>query len=226
MKALLWKDFRFNGTVVIVGLALLFGPLIAAVAIKLVEQLRYGEPIYWFDVLAKVGAVTLGVSLITLSFLGGNAFAGERADRSAEFMAYLPPTRRRKLASKVVFSLGGGIIVVTFALLISYVLAPVLGDAEPGVVRFRSDTTSAMLPTAALLFAAAWCASSFLSSPTYAVGIGCAVPWLLFLVLALIFYWGEIAESGLGFWYRTIACSLAVPAFVAGCTVYLRRIEP
>jgi len=226
MKALLWKDFRFNRMVVIVGLIFLLGPLIAAVAIKLVEQLRYGEPIYWFDVMAKVGAVTLGVSLITLSFLGGNAFAGERADRSAEFMAYLPPTRWRKLASKVVFAAGGSITVVVVTLLISYGLASALGEPTSDVVRFRSDIAFAMLPTAALLFAAAWCASSFLSSPTYAAGIGFAAPWLLFLALAMYAYCTEIEGFEIGFWYNAIAYSLALLAFVAGCGIYLKRIEP
>ena len=226
MNALLWKDYRVNRTVVILGLALLFGPLVAAVAIKLVEQMRYGEPIYWFDVMAKVGAVTLGLSLLTLAFLGGNAFAGERADRSAEFMAYLPPTRARKLASKVIFALGSAVVVVGVTLLIGYCLAPALGDPSEDMVQFRRVTSSVMLPTAAFIFGAAWCASSFLSSPTYAVGIGFALPWLLFLALALVEYWVEIEDFDFGLWYIMIAVLLAMLAFLAGCGIYLKRVEP
>ena len=44
---------------------------------------------------------SLALSQLTVALLGGNAIAGEAADCSAEFIAYLPLSRPRLLAGKL-----------------------------------------------------------------------------------------------------------------------------
>ncbi len=226
MKELLWKDYRVNRVVLIVGLVLMLGPPVVGVAGNLIIKARYQTTINWFEVIVQTGTVAMLCSLITMALLGGNAFAGERADRSAEFMAYLPPTRERKLASKVTLALVTAIVILNVILLISYALAPAVGEPTVHTVRMRNEIMSTFLPVAALMFAASWCASSFLSSPTYAVGIGFVTPWLLFLILVLIAHCVGIEDFGFGFWFARTAILLALLAFFGGCGIYLKRIEP
>ena len=49
----------------------------------------------WGDMLVAYGSVALYMTFIVTALLGGHAIACERADRSAHFLAYLPPTKRR-----------------------------------------------------------------------------------------------------------------------------------
>lgn len=226
MNELLWKDYRVNRVVLIVGLVLLLGPPVVGVAGNLYIQARHQTTINWFDVIVQTGVVAMICSLITMALLGGNAFAGERADRSAEFMAYLPPTRKRKLASKVMLALASAVFVLGVVLLICYTLAPAVGEPTVHTVRMRNEIMSTFLPVAALMLAASWCASSFLSSPTYAVGIGFVTPWLVFLILALLEYCVGIEDFDIGLWFARIAILLALLAFFGGCGIYLKRIEP
>lgn len=226
MNAVLWKDYRVNRVVLIVGLVLLLGPPIVGVAGNLIIQARHQTTINWFDVIVQTGTIAMICSLITMTLLGGNAFAGERADRSAEFMAYLPPTRKRKLASKVMLALGSAVIILGAILLICYALAPAVGEPTVHSTRMRNDIMSTFLPVAALMLAVSWCGSSFLSSPTYAVGIGFVTPWLLFLILALLEYCVGIEDFSIGLWFSRIAILWTLLAFFAGCGIYLRRVEP
>lgn len=226
MNELLWKDYRVNRMVLIVGIVLLFGPLFAVGVVNLYAQVRYADQIYWFDKIVSTGLATLAFAFVTLAMLGGNAFAGERADRSAEFMAYLPPTRRQKLLSKSILALVSVAVVLGVILLICYGLASIVGAPSTHSERLRGEVVYAMIPAVLLTFGAAWCGSSVLSSATFAVGIGFAAPWLLYAILATLKYGVQIPNFGVAFWFALTASVLAVMAFVTGCILYLRRVEP
>lgn len=226
MNALLWKDYRVNRIVVIVAMVILFGPLIVATAVNGILGVRYHAMVNWFEVVTQTACVTLAFSLVTVALVGANAFAGERADRSAEFMAYLPPTRKQKLSSKLIFVACLMTFIVLALLLMFYAVAPVVGEETAHTTRLRHDFTYAMWPTAVLIFGAAWCASSVLSSPTFAAGVGFFAPWLLFALLSLVFYGFDLKEASMQPWWLWTAAPLGVLSFAAGCVYYLRRIEP
>jgi len=226
MNELFWKDYRVNRLILIIGVVLLLGPVIVGVIGNAVAQVRHDAYVQWFEVVVQAGTVSLCFSLITMLLLGGNAFAGERADRSAEFMAYLPPTRRAKLASKVLLAVPSVTIILLTLLMLCYVIAPMCAEPTENMARMRGEMVSGLLPTALLMFAAAWCASSAMSSTTYAVGIGFAAPWLLYCVLAILHYWVKIESLDVGVWYIRIAIVLTVLGFAGGCILYLRRVEP
>ena len=100
MRALLWKDFRVNRPILIIGVVLWLVPyvflLANEVASKGVLSSRYSRVVYH-------GAQSSIVwSILIVALLGGNVIARERVTRSAAFIAYLPPSRLAVLISKAI----------------------------------------------------------------------------------------------------------------------------
>ncbi len=230
MRALLWKDYRVNRLVLLAGLVLLVAPPAAVAVINGYGAMRYGEPVWPWMAALQVGAIlSLVVSFITVAMLGGTAFACERADRSAEFLAYLPPTRGQIVASKM--ALAGGSVAAIWAvdLLLIYVVAPLCGEVHPQVAEELRDLRERLLPavagTSVCLFGAAWFGSSFLPSHGVATGLAFGAPVLLFGVLqaiAFAFNANDLAES----WFTAVGCATGVAGFAAGIGLYLRRVGP
>ena len=55
--------------------------------------------------------LSTAASILTLTLLGGYAIACERADRSAEFLAYQPIPRSKILASKLVWPIAAAVVI-------------------------------------------------------------------------------------------------------------------
>ena len=240
MKWLLWREYRLNRLIVIAGAVLMLVPyafaLIALVALSWAsEPPAIGAPSPSPAVLVFGGAAfySIALSVLTLTFLGGNAIAGERADRSAEYLAYLPLSRLRRLAAKLVLALGTAVSIWGFnvlVLLILYLGILLSGAPEPLSVRPDEVLVPAGLfaLTGLAMFSVAWLVSSLQSSPTFAVCSGLIAPWLLVsgLVGAAFIYdplsFGLIVEVG----YAVTCPVLAVVCFSIGTWYYLRRVEP
>ena len=102
MKWLIWKDYRLNRLIFITALAFLVGPhLLAAILIWYGAEPPNARGLFF------AGSTLYSLAFLQLAFalLGGNSIAGERMDRSAEFLAYLPVSRGRILASKLLVAL-------------------------------------------------------------------------------------------------------------------------
>ena len=93
MNWLLWREYRRNRWILAAGAAGVVLPYIIAVMFDVNRSSGF------------IGAFFLSCvfSQMTVALLGGNAVAGERADRSAEFIAYLPLRRSSTFASKHAF---------------------------------------------------------------------------------------------------------------------------
>ncbi|MBN2561194.1 MAG: ABC transporter permease [Phycisphaerae bacterium] len=231
MRALLWKDCRVNLFVLVFGAAMLLLPFLAGLTHGIYGQWRYGAAPWWqYDVWMVLSLASLGCSLFTMALLGGNAVASERADRSAEFLAYLPPSRRAIIASKVILAVGACLLVWIINLAIIYGLGPLLPDAEGEASRLPGDRFTDAVPylasTAVILFGVAWFCSSFLASPAIATGIGIFAPVLVAGALQAIEYFFHPAFFEFGRWYNTACVVLGILGFAAGTGYYLRRIEP
>ena len=74
MNELLWKDYRVNRMVLIVGIVLLFGPLFAVGVVNLYAQMRYADQIYWFDKIVSTGLATLAFAFVTFVRVFGTGF--------------------------------------------------------------------------------------------------------------------------------------------------------
>ena len=228
MKALLWKDCRVNQLVLIVGLLLAVAPFLIAVPVNFYSERLHGAlPRPWPEQLVSTALFSLSFSLLTIVMLGGNAVAGERADRSAEFLAYLPPSRRAIITSKAVLAIGVGLVIWIANLAVIYGLAPVTGrlsqEVALNLAAMRNESILFLAVTSVVLFGGAWLASSFVASPAVATGLGFVPP---FVTGCLLMYFLGPEHPDIGSWYRIIALTLGVVFFVAGVAYYLRRVEP
>lgn len=230
MKALLWKDYRINRTVLIAAFVLLIAPLAAVVAVNGYSNARYATTLWpWPTALQAAATLSMALSMITAALLGGSAFASERADRSAEFLAYLPPTRAQILTSKATLILSSLIVIWTLNLILIYAVAPHTGVIHPELAETLRDARERLLypllATTACMFGVAWFGSAILSSQGIAAGLSFGAPPLLVGILQAIAFITEAPDLTAA-WLPTTFLLVGVAGFVGGTIVYLRRIEP
>lgn len=228
MNWLLWKEFRQNLPVVIAGVIFLLTPHLLALYAACWDL--YHGYFLWerccrYVLVSSFYSIVL--SQLVVAAIGGNAFAGERIDRSAEFLASLPISRRRILATKLLFAF---IVVGTIWLSNGMVL---MSLSHPGMwISPDQQDIPRILAEAALVgsvfFSVAWMFSSFLNSPTYAALAGILTPaiyWTGILFCAFMFQLNYLHLHGLDI-IRWLCLATAPISFVLGVCFYLRRVEP
>ncbi len=228
MTWLLWKDYRHNRLIVFAGLFFLLVPHLIAPCIVFYTAVHdLPHALTWRQAFAGSSLYSLMLSQLTIALIGGNAIAGERVDRSAEFLASLPVTRRRIIASKLLLA---GAIVATVWLLNAPIFMWVIGGVQlpPEMSGVLIQLLSNIAITGTVLFCVAWCLSSFIASPTFAVCGGFAIPFLVMVTLSFgAHLLGMPAvERNMEFWYPSICLTLAPLCFAVGTWHYLRRVEP
>jgi ABC-type transport system involved in multi-copper enzyme maturation permease subunit len=233
MTWLLWKDYRHNRMIVLTGLLVLLLPYVGSLCLI---PFRPDIPKASFEKTCQVILVSLAsaslfslvMSQVTVALIGGNAIAGERIDRSAEFLRSLPITRRKILASKLLFALI--IVAVIWSnVLLGLCLSNTLYNSRefPDMLHFARFLANVAV-TGLLFFCVAWFFSSFLASPTFAVFGGLITPLLIPSGILLVAYQFELPLNETLFqnWNWGIGVSLALAFFAAGTCYYLRRVEP
>ncbi|NLE57205.1 MAG: hypothetical protein GX616_02510 [Planctomycetes bacterium] len=223
MRTLLWKDYHQNRKVLAAIAIFILLPYLIHVTAGLLLRSSSTQvslaSLFW---LASTTAFYM--SVVAASFVAGNAIAGERADRSAEFAAYLPISRRHAVASKIIVAIGGCL----FFLIVNYGVHQLAGLAQGfGSFDPLSESLWLSLTTAVLMFGVPWLFSSLSSSSVIAAASG---------VVAFLLVMG-ICSSGLDSSRRATAdawamvymvtCLIAgIGGFVIGIVYYLRRVEP
>lgn len=225
MKALLWKDFRLNTVVLVVAAGLLLGPYFATILSEIHETWpAWPDQIGWARQLYQASFWSLQFSGLTLALLGGNSIACERLDRSAEFLAALPPSRALILASKLSVVLLTLLVIWGVDLLFGDVIAPLLSSK---VLNIWDLPSRWYLLSGALVFGAAWLGSSFMESPTFATTMGIAIPLLLAALLAVVRLFTDWPDQkDFAYYFNLISCLLGIVCFAAGSWYYLQRVEP
>ncbi|NLE37576.1 MAG: ABC transporter permease subunit [Pirellulaceae bacterium] len=238
MNWLIWKEYRLNRLILGAGLFLLLLPH----AIALVNGLRHlGNWSHYFE---QSMMFSFYVTHVILALLGGNSIAGERGDRSAEFLATLPLSRRRNLASKLVLGplavaviWGVNLLIFLFVSGASPGLTEILREfaARPDLL-FRRELLlffGCVGGTGLAFFCVGWSASSFLNSSVYASAIALMTPLTVIMGIQGVIWWTETRFYGrweepatVACWYASICITLSVAAFIAGTWYYLRRVEP
>ncbi len=225
MKTLLWKDFRQNARILIAVVVLLLLPYVAAVLLTVVSLLTatddggtipYGG---WSEVLHNASRISLGLWVVTCAFIAGNAVAGERADRSAEFVACLPVTRRSAVASKAILAIGACLL---FAL--AHLTVFLATD-----LRFRDWSGEAFVIiglTGWFIFGVSWLFSALLNSPSIAAASGLGGAMVFGGVMALAV---NATDAALGVvvsvfpMFIFLSIFIGGACFVGGVARYLRR---
>lgn len=230
MRALIWKEFRLCWPILLVGCVLLAFPYLFVLLNGARPTLGYWHRISNGGFFSSVSTIVL-----TLILLGGNAIAGERNDRSAEFLAYLPVSRAMNLVSKLVWP----VIAVLFAIAVNAAMAwvavvvghPPVGMIVDANVRAGGTLIVWVAILGGLCFSVAWLGSALLRSPTFAVAGGLLAPAVIFFATMLIAKFvpppqvrhpDQVVWSILAIVVPLIACT----CFFAGCRIYLRRVEP
>ena len=230
IRALLWKEYRVNRVVLMYAGAALFGPYVLLVLRNLYAAWTDGLPAWWPKIWWMVATLSLILSLFTAAMLGGNSVAGERADRSAEFMATLPPSRGNRITAKAVFTVGILLFIWAVNLIALYVIARHAPEQPFQGSEFSDDNAGQMVAvlavSTAIAFGASWFVSCVASSHALAgaAGIGAPVLVACFIMAAQhLLNFGEDAFTAI---YITSCASLGVIGFVGGITYYVRRVEP
>lgn len=228
MKSLLWKDYRLNRLLLIFGFVVCVGPWIIAIARNLLIEWRGGEawwaPGFWVNVYG----ISIWLSLFTFAMLGGNAIAAERADRSAEFLGYLPVSRGAVLASKSIIALGPTLLVWAVNLAALFIVAPAITDVPAADIVAKSDGRESLGVFAGLtvlLLGSGWFWSTVLTSHGLATGMSFVT--LTAVLMGLI---GLGLGPGLGSflekWFVSVCVVVGISGYVGGCAYYLHRLEP
>ena len=215
MKWLIWKEYRLQRLILVVGVFLLVVPYTVPFY-QLMWNSRYG----WTLGFAACSSTIL--SILTLALLGGNAIACERADRSAEFQAYQPIPRWAVLLSKLALPILAALVLWSVNLLFYEQGSP----RQSGMLPDREWMFTFML-FGFCAFSVAWLVSAMQSSPTFAVGAGMAAPVATMLQVALI-YWlvDGLPSRSLEIAWTVTIFTLGLLSFAAGTWYYLRRVEP
>jgi ABC-type transport system involved in multi-copper enzyme maturation permease subunit len=232
MNWLFWKEYRQNRVIVIALLVMLVVPHLFGLYAMWYEwrycpwQKFLQE---WRQILVVASLYSLGISQAAIALIGGNAIAGERADRSAEFQAYLPLTRKKILAGKLLL-----VLAIAAAIWLTNPLI-IVWTTLPSANREIGDVDALMMNvaiTGLVFFCMAWFFSAILRSPTFSVAAGLVAP---VIVWSLIMYgnylvqgdhWKPETELVLQTCYVCISLAVALPSFGFGTWLYLRRVEP
>lgn len=229
MTWLLWKDYRHNRVLVIAGVVLLLLPYTFCLVTAWFTRTAGHPGVWWTAMIAGAGLYSLGLSQVTVALLGGNAIAGERVDRSAEFLVSLPISRRKILASKLLLTL---IIVAVIWInaLVSWCLMKTWVELEKLFYDEQIYIAVVNIATVgSVFFCVGWLFSSFLNSPTFAVAAALITPLLVASGMVFIGRFFELPLGNIAFvrWFVGICLTLALVCFSAGTWYYyLRRVEP
>ena len=240
---LLRKDLHINRALLLVAVLGLVLPYVLGSLINWYRLYRYNEGQLWSILLAYAGLWGSGLSILTVTLLSANAVAGERAERSAEFLACVPVSRRAILASKALVALGATVVIWLVNVGVVYGLTSRFPPVEPrdmwrsdyrhaprmeqaDVLRARDDVVPVLAFTALLAWGMAWGCSSLVRSPVLAAGAGVGTPFVIFMLLAIVASSLPGAAYRLGPWYAVICIILGVAGCAGGTWYYLRRVEP
>ena len=105
MKWLFWREYRLNRLILIIFTLLLFLPYVIALIALSWPSEHVVRPPDASEAFGGAALYSLVLTQLVVALLGGNAMAGERADRSAHFMAYLPVSRARRVGCKLTLAL-------------------------------------------------------------------------------------------------------------------------
>jgi ABC-type transport system involved in multi-copper enzyme maturation permease subunit len=224
MRQLLWKDYRLNGTVLLV-----IGIIMAVIyGIGIATQVHSSWPHMpsaadWAGMLVSYGTVALYLTIFFAALLGGNAIAAERADRSAHFLAYLPPTKTQILASKVLVALAAMVLVWSFILLSLRASGWMTGQP----VELSSGVTArGALDLCILTFGVGWLASASLESAIFPVILAIVSPIALSFAVVLACDLLGLPRFRMGPYAEQASVWTGFVAFALGTWNYYHRIEP
>jgi len=231
MHALLAKDWRFFRAPIVALLLLCAGCYLTALTQTRVSR----SEIYYSPLIdqATEGLMTgAQLSLMLCALLaaafGGVAIAGERAARSADFLAALPITRRQIVLSKCITSASAlGAFTALHTAVLLFALHFSGQPAERGGAWKLAVSSAIWLGFTVSFFGAAWLLSTFTRSGPISACVSIAITIAVF-VLALVYLQGHDRADYMQLVRHLVLPPLAIglASLISGTLYYLRRVEP
>ena len=230
---LVWREWRRSRTILFVALGIIVALLLLVFSLPQPPETAGGK-ISVVDRMAVVGFfatwIAVHVSVFLLPMIAANSLAGERADRSAEFIAPLPVSRSVRLVAKVVLLAAVAIALWAPVLLV----APLLGNSQlvkaddyrSGLGLLGMVAAFTLLATALAWLLAAWVESPVIAA-VGAIAIPVAVPWVMFSLQVPFL----APASFFSLWFdsqgipQSLTLLVAAAFFAAGSALYVRRLE-
>ena len=233
MRKLLLKDWRVNRAAVVGGAALAACPYAVVFALQAMYPPGGGHTFRTVGgAVEQASSGGLLLTLITAAVFGGIAFAAERRDRSAEFIAMLPAARSSVVLSKLLVAVPCLVVPGLVHLCVGFVGTSWRVQTELPPF-FAENFLSALLVfacMATLLFGVAWTLSVFIESPAIAASVAMGVGVLLYLTVAVWVseYAAERPHLRLNpnVWAGFAGVAVGAVAFAASTAHYLRRVRP
>jgi ABC-type transport system involved in multi-copper enzyme maturation permease subunit len=242
MFALIRKEWRLNRVVLIGCLVTMVMPYAITVANLLLNPPRFStyEPRHYIQAIQFAAYTCLVITVILAAAFGGLTFAGERRERTAEFLGMLPVSRGAIIVSKLVVPLACLIVLVTVHLLVLRAciawadrVAVLLQGAEEGILFGAAGAAS----FGVALFGIAWGLSVFLRSPAIAAATALGIGVGMFFGMM---EWADRAQQYLRDRYfpraevddvavtviALTALVVGVAAIIGSSLYYRRRVEP
>jgi ABC-type transport system involved in multi-copper enzyme maturation permease subunit len=226
MKGLLWKDYRLNRGLLLLGVLALAGVYLVGLTAEVSNTWpEMPASNAWADALYSFGHMAFGIMPLIAALLGGNAVACERSDRSAHYLAYLPPTKAQIVTSKFLVAACALAVLAGANAVVIWGIAPLLSP-EPTNFLDMLGTPSGALAGCVMTFGVGWLASTCLDKPTFPVLVALVSPFALGYGLLLFANATGLSRFDVLAWAGTLTLSVGVATFLAGTWCYCRRVEP
>lgn len=230
LSALIWKDIRVNRLPLMLTAGLTIGSYMVVTIMVNMDPSAAEQS--WqrlvISVLAFGSVVSHGTSQLSLTVLAGNLIAVERVDRSAEFLVYLPASRRMVLGAKALL-----LAAVAVGLLLLHVGGMQIAVFS-GLPPSDPDTSFVMmiLGISSVGFCGAgvgWLASCTLNSNSMATLLAITAPILAPTViqLSLLAFDEPLLSPDSGRAIMVAAwVAIGLAGFLWGTRHFLHRVEP
>jgi hypothetical protein len=165
-------------------------------------------------------SISLWVSQLTMAILAGNIIACERADRSAEFLAYQGASQKIVISSKLIICSIAYILICTMSFFLSILILPwpeFEGTWEVQVIAYVIGFC---------FFGSAWLLSALLSSPAIAVGLSLMAPFIIgFSIGGILYYFQWGSDNTFGILFITINVGIGITSLITGTWHFIRSKE-
>ncbi len=225
MKGLIWKDFCLNRPLLVLGALILIGLYGIGVVVEIHSTWpKFPPSKQWAEMLVSYSTISLYLSFVMTGLLGGYAIACERADRTAHFLAFLPPNKAQILASKLVVAASATALWWSWILFTVFVLAPHLGgEASDFTGAYSGRGFAAMC---VLTFGVGWLASAYLETTIVPIILANGAPVVLGLLMVFVGDLLTVPRFEMAKWATPAGLTIGIVAFLVGTFHYLRRLEP
>lgn len=232
LATLIWKDFRLVRLILVISAAVAAAAFPFIICMAFFTRPDVLQVFTWSQlVIGALEGATMFVPVVSymaVAFTAGGLIAGERQDRTADFLATLPPIRSKVVLSKAIIAVG----TIAACLLVYAGMKSLVVDVWYGPMNdLRAESMPTVLDLARVLIGCggvAWAVSSVLRTITIPVLAGFVIPGLFVAAMQTILYRFEITTNPdeITQWISSAIGTLGILGFVIGSIITLRRESP